>query len=184
MPSVRSCRLHVLLSQQLRATAHAETALHRAFEALDDELLHQSRQDGTNEGCTAVACLIAGRPATAASPASCLPCCKLLQVPKHSSASVQRCTQLTGALRSCQTCSPDMPADCQSCVGSLLYTAHAGDSRAVLARGAEGCATALRLTQDHKPDVPCEKCGPLPACLPAGCAARQVSCWPMCSASG
>ncbi|GAB4815687.1 hypothetical protein N2152v2_002733 [Parachlorella kessleri] len=38
-------------------------------------------------------------------------------------------------------------------VGELLYAAHAGDSRAVLCRA----GTALRLTEDHKPNLPRER---------------------------
>lgn len=38
-------------------------------------------------------------------------------------------------------------------VGDWLYAAHAGDSRAVLCRNGE----ALRLTEDHKPNVPRER---------------------------
>ena len=38
-------------------------------------------------------------------------------------------------------------------LGASLYVAHAGDSRAVLARGAR----AERLTADHKPDLPRER---------------------------
>jgi hypothetical protein len=37
--------------------------------------------------------------------------------------------------------------------GSSLYTAHAGDTRAVLCRQGK----ALRLTQDHKPNLPQER---------------------------
>lgn len=37
--------------------------------------------------------------------------------------------------------------------GSRLYTAHAGDSRAVLCRQGR----PLRLTQDHKPNLPAER---------------------------
>jgi serine/threonine protein phosphatase PrpC len=35
-------------------------------------------------------------------------------------------------------------------IGSALFTAHAGDSRAVLCRN----RTAFRLTEDHKPNLP------------------------------
>jgi len=37
--------------------------------------------------------------------------------------------------------------------GSVLWAAHAGDSRAVLARGRR----AVRLTEDHKPCLPAER---------------------------
>jgi serine/threonine protein phosphatase PrpC len=37
-------------------------------------------------------------------------------------------------------------------IGDCLWTAHAGDSRAVLARGSH----AVRLTEDHKPGLPKE----------------------------
>ena len=37
--------------------------------------------------------------------------------------------------------------------GSVLWAAHAGDSRAVLARGVR----AVRLTEDHKPCLPAER---------------------------
>ena len=37
--------------------------------------------------------------------------------------------------------------------GDVLYAAHAGDSRAVLCRG----GSALRLTEDHKPNLPAER---------------------------
>jgi serine/threonine protein phosphatase PrpC len=37
---------------------------------------------------------------------------------------------------------------------SVLYVAHVGDTRAVLCRGG---GVAVRLTQDHKPDVPAER---------------------------
>ena len=43
-----------------------------------------------------------------------------------------------------------------ACAGQVLWTAHVGDSRAVLARG----ATAVRLTEDHKPNLAREKCVP------------------------
>lgn len=39
--------------------------------------------------------------------------------------------------------------------GDVLWTAHAGDARAVLAR--DGGARAHRLTADHKPDAPAER---------------------------
>lgn len=38
-------------------------------------------------------------------------------------------------------------------IGDVLYAAHCGDSRAVLCRGGE----PLRLTEDHKPNVPRER---------------------------
>lgn len=41
----------------------------------------------------------------------------------------------------------------RACAGSVLWAAHAGDSRAVLARGAR----AVRLTEDHKPCLPAER---------------------------
>ena len=40
-----------------------------------------------------------------------------------------------------------------SCAGEVLWAAHAGDSRAVLCRGGQ----AVRLTQDHKPELSVEK---------------------------
>ena len=38
------------------------------------------------------------------------------------------------------------------CVGEVLYTAHCGDSRAVLCRAGQ----AVRMTEDHKPNLPAE----------------------------
>ena len=50
----------MLLAKQLRGGAAVTDALQRAFAAQDEELLQQSRSEGTREGTTAVVCFVAG----------------------------------------------------------------------------------------------------------------------------
>jgi len=47
---------------------------------------------------------------------------------------------------------PDAPT-MASTAGNQLYAAHCGDTRAVMSRNGE----ALRLTEDHKPNLPRER---------------------------
>lgn len=59
--------------------------------------------------------------------------------------------------------------------GATLWTAHVGDSRAVLGRGSPA-ATAVRLTQDHKPNLPRERCWLLTTAAAAKCSKAVVPC--------
>lgn len=50
----------MLLAKHLRSAPSVPAAMQQTFQVLDDELVKQSRREGTKDGSTAVVCLLEG----------------------------------------------------------------------------------------------------------------------------
>lgn len=118
----------------LREEERVAAALVHSFEAVDREIMTQCRLTGTKGGATGLVLLRMGA----------LSWGQRIQRSRGASSAAMAC-----GLAGCSTsrCLPCRPA------GNQLYAAHCGDTRAVLSRSGE----ALRLTEDHKPNLPRER---------------------------
>lgn len=141
-------------------------ALVHSFEAVDREIMTRCRMEGTKGGATGLVVLRIGARRFGWEYGTAVMNRSAQTTSEVESTALQRlsCTQATSCLRALQDTRVVISRSPRSAstvpeglapthAGNQLYAAHCGDTRAVMSRNGE----ALRLTEDHKPNLPRER---------------------------